>query len=328
MLKDKNTYIGILSRRPLVLSGWWYSGDFVEEFEPSLRALSGLAATVVIFSGWSVAERFRNRKLAGLREKLLPYLNRGQIAVIFAANDECECSLYRAHGLDACVLNHNAFFANTDNHLYSCAKKYSFIYNAQIVPYKRHHLTSKLGRGVIVYAGADKDYLNRLHAGFFENEFPNGDPRRESYRRLTFDEISRLCAKSKVGVCLSHTEGAMLASVEYLLAGIPVVSTYGLGGREALFDPRFSRVVQDDPDTIAQAADELSELSPDPFFVRASALQIIYSYRLAAFRTLLDHLAKRRIRFDEGELAMTIFKNRSFAAEGRTSAELAQVLRS
>ena len=40
---------------------------------------------------------------------------------------------------------------------------------------------------------------------------------------------------SQVGLCLSKSEGAMFASIEYLLCGLPIVSTKSVGGRDIFF---------------------------------------------------------------------------------------------
>lgn len=42
---------------------------------------------------------------------------------------------------------------------------------------------------------------------------------------LDSEELNRCLNQCRLGLCLSAVEGPMYASIEYLLAGLPVVST-------------------------------------------------------------------------------------------------------
>jgi hypothetical protein len=57
--------------------------------------------------------------------------------------------------------------------------------------------------------------------------------------------------KAHVGLCLSAEEGAMFVSAEYLLCGIPVVSTRNKGGRDVMFTPEHVFIADDTPESVA-----------------------------------------------------------------------------
>jgi glycosyltransferase involved in cell wall biosynthesis len=80
----------------------------------------------------------------------------------------------------------------------------------------------------------------------------------------------------------------MYASVEYLLCGLPVVSTVSLGGRDSWFDPRFTRVVADDPQQIAAAVRDLINQNLCPQMIRSETL-----IRMAEHRQRLVDLGQQ-----------------------------------
>ncbi|WP_164127899.1 glycosyltransferase, partial [Stenotrophomonas maltophilia] len=62
--------------------------------------------------------------------------------------------------------------------------------------------------------------------------------------RLTPEAVNRVYNQAAVGLCLSAVEGAMCASMEYLMAGLPVVSTPSVGGRDVYFDPDYCIIAE------------------------------------------------------------------------------------
>ena len=66
-------------------------------------------------------------------------------------------------------------------------------------------------------------------------------------RDLNTEEVRRILVQSRCGLALSAQEGAMYASGEYLLAGLPVVTTRSRGGRDAFTIPIMSPPSKIDP---------------------------------------------------------------------------------
>jgi glycosyltransferase involved in cell wall biosynthesis len=71
----------------------------------------------------------------------------------------------------------------------------------------------------------------------------------------------------------------MYSAVEYLLCGLPVVSTVSLGGRDEWFDSRFVRIVPDDPRAVAEAVSELIRLDLNPRRIRQETLRRACEHR-------------------------------------------------
>ena len=71
--------------------------------------------------------------------------------------------------------------------------------------------------------------------------------------RLARWEVNRELSRARVGLCLSAIEGAMFASVEYLLAGLPIVTTPSKGGRHVYHDPEYCWTAAPDPRSVAEA---------------------------------------------------------------------------
>jgi glycosyltransferase involved in cell wall biosynthesis len=80
-------------------------------------------------------------------------------------------------------------------------------------------------------------------------------------------------------LCLSAEEGGMKAAIQYLLCGLPVVSTVNRGGRDEFFHPDFADTVAADPKAIADAVTEFAASPPDPASVRAAAVATIDKHR-------------------------------------------------
>lgn len=53
----------------------------------------------------------------------------------------------------------------------------------------------------------------------------------EYHERISASEVAQIINRARVGLCLSPFEGACYAASEYLLCGVPIVSTLSRGGR-------------------------------------------------------------------------------------------------
>ena len=60
-----------------------------------------------------------------------------------------------------------------------------------------------------------------------------------------------------MGLCLSETEGACWSSGEYLLSGIPVVSTHSAGGRALWYNIDNSTIVNDNEIAVKDGVNSL-----------------------------------------------------------------------
>jgi glycosyltransferase involved in cell wall biosynthesis len=106
-------------------------------------------------------------------------------------------------------------------------------------------------------------------------------------------EVNEACNSAAVGLCLSASEGAMLASMEYLLAGLPIVTTPSLGGRDLFFDPEYCLTVPPDPRSVREGVEALRRRRIPREYVRQRTLAKIEPQR-RTFLELLDGILERQ----------------------------------
>ncbi len=153
-----------------------------------------------------------------------------------------------ARGVLAHFVHHNAFL---DGRLFSiqpdASKIYDAVYTARMAPFKRHELAQEIPSLLIIggtVTPEDSDeHFQRIRAALLQATFAYDGPKQV----LNEQEVNGLLNQSRVGLCLSACEGAIYATVEYLLCGLPFVTTASPGGRDSRLDPRFTRIVNDDP---------------------------------------------------------------------------------
>ncbi|MDR3470403.1 MAG: glycosyltransferase [Devosia sp.] len=106
---------------------------------------------------------------------------------------------------------------------------------------------------------------------------------------LSAREVNAALARANVGLILSAVEGSSYGSMEYMLAGLPVVSTPSVGGRDVYFDPEFCLVSQPDAASVRQAVVELKARAVPRDIVRMRTLEKIALAR-SRFLELVDEL--------------------------------------
>jgi hypothetical protein len=67
--------------------------------------------------------------------------------------------------------------------------------------------------------------------------------------------------------------------MEYLLAGLPIVSTKSRGGRDYFFDDRFVKIVDARPEEVKRAVSNFVQRPIDPHFVRERTLERVMASR-------------------------------------------------
>jgi hypothetical protein len=251
------------------------------------------------------------------RDAVLDYrIRRPLHRFVFLCNDEQELAAHTAAGLDAILCNHNAFL---DEDLFtpgSEAKRYAAVYTAAIVDWKRHELARLIESCVHITYRRDRfterqtlDQLAELERLMPLHHFPNPvvDGR---LMRLQPREVAVLVRQSRCGLCLSAEEGAMFASMEYLLAGLPVVSTPSTGGRDTFADSAYWLTVAPDAEAVAGGVREMIARDIAPEHIRSATLTRMREHRArlrTAVATATDgkvdlpaDLVDRRYRFNSG----------------------------
>jgi hypothetical protein len=106
---------------------------------------------------------------------------------------------------------------------------------------------------------------------------------------LTHQEVNQALNRAATGLVLSAEEGASYAAMEYMLAGLPVVSTPSLGGRDIYFDPDYCAVVDPDPRSVRDAVTALRDRNIPRTHIRDRTLRRIEPSR-RRFLALVDDI--------------------------------------
>lgn len=269
----------ILSREPLVVTGCFAT---LEQLQSADRPFTFLYHN----AGW-----LRPRNLPRYLSARRAY--RGDRRLVVIANEPSEARWLRLVGMESYAISHNIHvreqFFRPDPGM---PKRYDAVYSAQMAAFKRLSLAGGIRNlYVVTYMnGAQEwdlhDYEPALRHAMFNRTFIPPEQVRDVYNA------------SVVGLALSAKEGAMFASMEYLMCGLPVVTTRNRGGRDRYLTPLNSRVVAARPDAVARAVATYSASPPDVAAIREETLGLVRRDRLA----YVDILHRRcGVRFESPE---------------------------
>jgi hypothetical protein len=307
--------VTLLNADPLIS----YSGlarDTPLGFAGALSGIEGPTRGWFLLSPtWSIDEAATAARLRGLavhhRRKSPGH------RLIFVCNTPQEVARMQQEGEAALFFNKTASVReNIFRPLGSMTRDLDAIYTAQLVPWKRHELSLAIPRcGFLFYrdggdptAAASEIAIRERHARLAPgHEFINQLDQNGRPERLLPDAVNRQLSRARVGLCLSEREGAMFASMEYLLAGLPVVTTPSEGGRDGYFDDAYCLTVPPDPASVAEAVAALAARDIPASHIRAETLKRVNARR-RRFLELLDDIVAaegrrrkfgRRWRFDQ-----------------------------
>ena len=208
-------------------------------------------------------------------------------------NTRPELERFGARGVPAILCSALAFVGETKFVPHPAElKELDAIYTATLTSVKRHELCRDIESLGLIYHWFSERWRNLTptevltsyrallpHARFLNDE--DGD-----YRLFSNETVCKWINRARVGLCLSAHEGAMLATIEYLLCGIPVVSTPSIGGRDRVLDPRYSLIVEPEPSAIADAVRTLASRSCNPTAIRKAAFDAMRADRIRLIRLI------------------------------------------
>lgn len=288
-----NGYFLLLNADPPVI----YMKDWVfrkpeKGHAQQLRAIRGRPAYFLIQLSWTHEEP---NILNDLVKRVAKYSRRNrQHELIVLANTQEERDLLAARGLQAVFCNGSAFLSADIFHPIPASKKsFEAVYDAVLSPYKRHYLASGISElALITYTKHDSttEYVQSTIDILPRATWLNGKPDGELVL-LGASEVNQCINRARAGLCLSAREGFMYASAQYLLAGLPIVTTQSTGGRDIFYDPAFVRTVDDDPDEVAAAVSELCDDPPPPESIRKATLSAFRPFRNRFVELMQDLLA-------------------------------------
>ena len=279
----------VIGHEPLIIISYW--SDFFVNREEFRRSLAGRDHGHYLFQlGWHRETDARVTELTTELQQartLFP-----DWTFTFLCNSPQEETLLRDAGLTAILCHQNAFLDERQYRIIPGAqKKFDAIYIARITPFKRHELAAgiKSLRLIGDHFDREKDHFRRIMA-----LLPLASYRRNCFSRRIYREINA----ARVGLCLSAEEGAMFVSAEYLLCGIPVVSTRNLGGRDTLFPEEFVFHAEDTPNSVAAGVTAMAARQCDPAAVRNGVLKKMELFREVFIRLIQEIYDRENVKRD------------------------------
>lgn len=243
-------------------------GPFLVTEKVSIFVMEGLSESVRVFSAnnipdnsyfyFTVPHQPFSESLLRNQINFFHDLTGGRFkedSLIMLANTLEDLALARRMGLSRSIFcNHNCFI---DEWIFKITrgceyKRWDLIINTRPeYSFKRPYLAKKV-QSLCIVKGAlyrEDDYwdLAQLNPKYINNN------------RISNVEVNNLINQSFVGGIFSAAEGACYSSSEFLLAGLPVVSTDSLGGRDYWYDVDNSIIVPPDENAISDAVAELKK---------------------------------------------------------------------
>jgi glycosyltransferase involved in cell wall biosynthesis len=198
---------------------------------------------------------------------------------------------------------HYVYVNEDDYRLLPVEKKYDAIYTAQMDKFKRMPLAREISSIYIltyqpgVTSGYDlHSFCPELKHAHFNTNFKN------------LEEKNFLYNSSRVGLALSREEGPMLASLEYMLCGLPVLSTASKGGRDQYYDDEYVIISKAEPRAVKEGVDELISRNIDPSHIREKTIKKLVANKQRYIHQISEYTWKKhRIELDEKRLFNAIF---------------------
>lgn len=201
-----------------------------------------------VIGGWYQSPGFVNEA-----EQIFNMLGLNKKNFFIMYNSEKEKANFAERGFVGDLINQNAWLKENQFKNLNLQKLYNAIYVGRRSAFKRHFLASKVNNLALIAGDNHGNNITEIPSHSYLNP-----------KKLNPNEVMAKINESRCGLILSEVEGACFASSEYLLCGIPVVSTVSLGGRDVWYDDYNSIIVEPNPDAVANAVNEFVKNPRDP----------------------------------------------------------------
>ncbi len=274
--RERSGHAALISAAPLIISTPTTWQSRIGLAEALGRRGANRQITFLIPLSWHCNEASAAAKAAAIKahRSRLPSHD-----LIVLGNTKEEVATLCAAGAEAFFANHN-IFASEDvfRPLPDVGIEFDAVYNARPSPMKRHELASLIerilyisfvspGQEALHSRSVVSELLKRARGRLLANEIVDGFP-----RAMNATAVNSWLARAAVGLCLSEEEGAMYASIEYMLAGLPIVSVPSRGGRDVFFDPDFCIITKPEPHSVREAVETLRDRNIPRSYVRSRTL--------------------------------------------------------
>jgi len=287
MEKLPKTAYYVLSKKPLIIVTVWNLWHHYGMEQYFMREIKQNKTNFIFLLWWSCESRFGRREIKRwLHRHRSEFPNQ---SFTFLCNTQSQYEKFTTAGIPCIFCNQNSLLDEKIFRIMKCKKGYDAVYNAQMSWFKRHWLASGIknlalityfdkatGSKVPIYRLLYKLYYELSRRILTKAHWINASPMGSMIGPA---EVAKTLNKSKVGLCLSPWEGAMYASAEYLLCGLPVVSTKSVGGRDVFFDERYVKIVPASAKAVKSAVDDFVSSKIDAEFIRDKTLEKMEVHR-------------------------------------------------
>ncbi|MGD1703878.1 glycosyltransferase [Dapis sp. BLCC M229] len=226
-----------------------------------------------VYCGW-----YHSPSFAKEAEKIFSVLNLDKKQFFFLYNCPLEMENFAAKGFQGDVINQNAWIdENLVMRPLNLDKIYNAIYVGRRSAFKRHFLASQVPQLALIAGNNHGNTASEIPPYKYLND-----------RQLSSEEVCEKINQAYCGLILSETEGACFASSEYLLCGVPVVSTPSKGGRHVWYDEYNSIICEPTPDAVASAVEEFVRNPRYPKRIRQKHIEEAQKYRTKFINVLTD----------------------------------------
>lgn len=230
----------------------------------------------VSLTGWCIDEYFAQTNARCLEMLGIP---KSQFIILF--NSVKEKQISEKYGLTGELVNNNCWL---DYDMFSISKsvnkKYDALYVARPTEWKRHHLAKGIKKLALAAGGNNH--------GNISIELP--ECINDADKKLNRSELNELINKSRCGLVLSSNEGACYASSEYLLCGVPVVSTQSTGGRDYWYDDNNSIICEPTENSVKESVDKIISMDWSADSIRDNHIIKMLSDRQKFIDNILGNL--------------------------------------
>jgi len=256
--------------------------------------------------------RHQSRWFRGVRqliERVNPAL--GPASFVVLANEAEEMEAARAEGfVHAVHCNQNAWLDPACHPLLEtpeAERLYKVVINCRPESWKRPQLALGV-EPLAVIEGASYRPWDRIDLkALLQPAWINAS-------RLSTEEVVQVLNQAKVGGIFSEEEGACWSSSEFLLCGLPVVSTESRGGRACWYTADNALVIPPTPEACRAAVRELADrCAADPSLrqrIRQAHINQAMDFRRVAYRAIDAALEQRGVAACAEELITASYQNK------------------
>ena len=324
---------------PIFLSGMPYQAPLriVSAFA---RRYGNVKSGFIMFPTWPIDQP---HLLQAIRQECSDHAARyPSHRLLFVGNTPETTRSLEGLGLPALLLNKNIMVSERIfRPIQSSRVEFDAAHNARFMPAERPELAAAVPR-VGYLAHVDKDQRRRSRDRYgaalarnpdhvLLNDLVEGLP-----TAMSHEQVNGALGRAAVGLILSEVEGASCASMEYLLAGLPVVSATPSASRDVFFDPEYCIACEPDPAAVRDAVSTLRARNIPREVIRARTLARLQPERarfLAVVDDLIEALGSER-RYGDGAwpfgdtsgLAWRPFKEHLVELANRLRADLGEEL--